>query len=244
VYPPLTQQDIDGIDHDFRKRAQSVLAVDRMIGALQAAVAEVGQQTNTYFVFSSDNGYHMGEYRLLPGKLTAFDTDIKVPLVVTGPKVPATRTVDEVVENVDLAPTFIELGGGAPFANVDGTSLVPFLRGQDVRGWRTDALVEHHGPVGDVSDPDLPGSRSGNPTTYEAIRSRTALYVEYADGEKEYHDLTSDPDELHNTYDLLPGDQKLALHGTLIAIANCHGLKECWAAEGGEAPARHTSHQP
>ena len=45
----------------------------------------MGQERNTYFVFSSDNGYHMGEYRLMPGKMTAFDTDIHVPLIVTGP---------------------------------------------------------------------------------------------------------------------------------------------------------------
>ena len=46
-------------------------------------------QGNTYLVFSSDNGLHMGEYRLMPGKMTAFDTDIQVPLIVDGPGVPA-----------------------------------------------------------------------------------------------------------------------------------------------------------
>jgi arylsulfatase A-like enzyme len=56
------------IDRDFRKRVQSVQAVDKMIGELEAAVAAVGEQSNTYFVFSSDNGYHMGEHRLMPGK--------------------------------------------------------------------------------------------------------------------------------------------------------------------------------
>ena len=66
------------IDDDFRKRAQSVLAVDAMIGELQKTLAAIGQDRNTYFVFSSDNGYHMGEYRLMPGKMTAYDTDIRV----------------------------------------------------------------------------------------------------------------------------------------------------------------------
>jgi hypothetical protein len=51
-----------------------------MIGELQAAVAAIGEDKNTYFVFSSDNGYHMGEHRLLPGKMTAFDMDIRVLL--------------------------------------------------------------------------------------------------------------------------------------------------------------------
>jgi N-acetylglucosamine-6-sulfatase len=210
-----------------------VLAVDKMIRDLQAAVAEIGQQKNTYFVFSSDNGYHMGEYRLMPGKQTAYDTDIHVPLVVTGPKVAGGRKAEEIVENLDLAPTFIQIAGGEQFPNVDGASLVPLLHGERVQGWRTVALVEHHGPVRDVRDPDLPAPRSGNPITYEAIRSRTALYVEYANGEREYHDLTSDPDELHNTFDSLASDRKAALHKMLSDAANCHGAKECWAAQGG-----------
>src|SRR5262249_17762688 len=90
---PLSDADLATIDRDFRKRAQSVLAVDKMIGELQAAVAAIGETENTYFVFSSDNGYHMGEYRLLPGKMTAYDTDIHVPLIVTGPGIAAGRTV-------------------------------------------------------------------------------------------------------------------------------------------------------
>jgi hypothetical protein len=57
--------------------------------------------------------------------------------------------------------------------------------------------------------------------------------VEYASGEREYHDLTSDPDELHNTFDSLSADRKATLHKILTDAANCHGAKECWAAQGG-----------
>lgn len=230
-HPPLTNADMASIDTDFRKRAQSVLAVDKMIGELQAAVAAIGQEKNTYFIFSSDNGYHMGEHRLMPGKMTAFDTDIHVPLIVTGPGVPAGRTAEEIVANIDLCPTFEELGGAATPANVDGRSLVPLLHGQKAEEWRAVTLVEHHGPNRDPRDPDLPAVRSGNPTTYEAIRSRTAVYVEYAEGEKEYHDLTTDPDELRNTYTTLSSAEKASLHATLVATVNCHDAKSCWSAQ-------------
>ena len=134
--PPLSRADIDAIDRDFRKRAQSVLAVDRMVGDLQTAVATSGEAQNTYFVFSSDNGYHMGEHRLRPGKMTAFDTDIHVPLVVTGPGVVHGRTRDEVVENVDLCPTFAEFAGVAIPATADGHTLVALL-GQEPYPGRT-----------------------------------------------------------------------------------------------------------
>jgi N-acetylglucosamine-6-sulfatase len=239
-HPELSASDMAMIDRDFRKRAQSVLAVDRMIGALQAAVAAIGQDGNTYFVFSSDNGYHMGEHRLMPGKMTAFDEDIHVPLIITGPGVPAGVVLDEIADNVDLCPTFAELGGAAVTANVDGHSLVPLLRGQPVPQWRSVALVEHRGPLNDPTDPDAPAARSGNPTTYEAIRALTSVYVEYADGEREYHDLLTDPHELRNTYSSLVSAQKEALHATLEAVKDCHDATSCQAAErsGGVAARR------
>jgi N-acetylglucosamine-6-sulfatase len=239
---PLSEMDVAMIDNAFRKRAQSVLAVDAMIGELQQAVAATGAADNTYFVFSSDNGYHMGEYRLMPGKMTAYDTDIHVPLIVTGPGVPAGRVVEEIAQNIDLCPTFTDLGFAAAPANVDGRSLAPLLHGEKVEGWRTVALVEHRGPIRNLADPDLPDlryapriaeavRRAGNPSTYEAIRSATALYVEYADGEKEYHDLVADPDELRNTFASLPDDRKTALHAALDAVQNCRDAASCQAAE-------------
>ena len=228
---PLSEIDVAMIDNDFRKRAQSVLAIDAMIGELQQAVASIGAADNTYFVFSSDNGYHMGEHRMMPGKMTAYDTDIHVPLIVTGPGVPAGRIVEEIVQNIDLCPTFAELGFAAAPSSIDGRSLAPLLHGETAEGWRTLALVEHRGPVRDLTDPDLPGYRSGNPTTYEAIRMATSLYVEYANGEKEYHDLVADPNELRNSYAALPDDRKAALHAALDAVANCHDAAGCRAAE-------------
>jgi N-acetylglucosamine-6-sulfatase len=231
AHPQLSETDMAMIDNDFRKRAQSVLAVDAMIGELQQAVAAIGAADNTYFVFSSDNGYHMGEHRLMPGKMTAYDTDIHVPLIVTGPGVPAGRTVEEIVQNIDLCPTFTELGFATTPANVDGRSLAPLLRGEKAEGWRPVALVEHRGPVRNLTDPDMPGLRSGNPTTYEAIRMATSLYVEYATGEKEYHDLAADPYELRNTYAALPDDRKATLRAALDAVQNCHDAASCRAAE-------------
>ena len=231
-FRPLSQIDTDRLDKFFRLRAQSVRAVDAMIGELQATVTAIGQQNNTYFVFSSDNGFHLGEHRMRAGKMTAFDTDIQVPLVVTGPGVPAGRTVDQIVENIDLCPTFEELGGAPIAANVDGHSLVPLLHGQAVSQWRTAALVEHHGPVNDPTDPDLPENRlHGNPPTYDAIRTATATYVEYITGEKEYYDLAADPNELHNVYLSLDGNAKASWHALLTAMKNCHDAQSCLAAE-------------
>jgi len=104
---------------------------------------------------------------------------------------------------------------------VDGRSLVPLARGQSVTNWRTLALIEHHGPVRDNLDPDMPRARSGNPITYEAIRARDWIYVEYADGEREFHDHAADPYELRNTFAALPPARQAELHAMTQAAAGC-----------------------
>ena len=171
-HAPLTPQQIAQIDQAFRKRAQSVEAVDDMIGNIESTLQARGLADNTYIVFSSDNGYHMGEHRLLPGKMTAFDTDIRVPLVVAGPGVPAGKTTTKIAENVDLRPTFDGIAGATVSRSVDGHSLVSLLRGRTPSGWRTGALIEHHGPDHARGDPCLPLPGGGNPATYDALRTK------------------------------------------------------------------------
>jgi N-acetylglucosamine-6-sulfatase len=221
------------IDRKFRMRAQAVQAVDRMIGSIEQELAAKGLARATYIVFSSDNGLHMGEHRLQPGKLTAFDTDIKVPLVVTGPGVPAGRTVSAMSENIDLCPSFEQLAGAPVPASVDGHSLVSLLHGHRAHGWRKQILVEHHGRVQDRGDPDLPAQGSGNPPSYEAIRTSDSLYVEYATGEREFYDLARDPFELDNIASRLAPARLRRLHRTLTAIERCHGARACWRAQHG-----------
>src|SRR5207237_7731138 len=124
---PLTAAEKQNIDVAFRKRAQAVQAVGDLIDTLRTTLADAGVADNTYVVFSSDNGYHMGEYRLNPGKMTAFDTDIRVPLVVAGPGVPAGQASDAAVANIDLPPTLAQAAGAPVPAAVVVHSLLPLL---------------------------------------------------------------------------------------------------------------------
>ncbi|MFI6073295.1 sulfatase [Actinoplanes sp. NPDC051343] len=219
---PLTSTEQTAIDTAFRKRVQAVQAVDRMIGSLEDTLDKAGVADRTMVVFTSDNGYHMGEHRLNPGKQTAFDTDIHVPLVMAGPGVAKGATISRPAENIDLRPTYDALAGTATPADVDGQSLLPLLGDHPPASWRTAALIEHHGPDNDATDPDHPAPNSGNPTSYEAIRTEGYTYVEYTDGAKEYYDHRADPDQLHNTAEQLPPDQLTSLHKTLLALEGCH----------------------
>jgi N-acetylglucosamine-6-sulfatase len=228
--PPLTRAEAAHIDTVFRKRAQAVQAVDGMVGDLRRTLAAAGVADDTYVVFSSDNGFHLGEHRLTPGKQTAFDADVRVPLVVAGPGVAPATTNTAITQNIDLAPTFERIARAAVPERVDGHSLLPLLHGGYGAGWRTVALVEHHGPNTLPGDPDVQSPRGGNPPTYTAIRGDMWTYVEYADGAREYYDRATDPDELHNIVAGLSAPRLGELHTVLAELAGCHGHAGCWAA--------------
>ncbi|HVX42398.1 MAG TPA: sulfatase [Mycobacteriales bacterium] len=224
---PLNPKEKKKIIRVYRKRVEAVQAVDDMIGHLQDELKAKGLDKNTYFVFSSDNGYHMGEYRLAPGKQTAFDTDIHVPLVVTGPGVPAGSTSDQMTSNIDLCPTFESLGGATVPADADGQSLAGLWHGEHPSNWPRAVLVEHHGPDRAKNDPDRQSFRAANPPSYQAVRTAEALYVQYKSGEQEYYDLRHDPFELHN---LAAGGVPPDLPKKLAAMTNCHSSAACRAA--------------
>jgi N-acetylglucosamine-6-sulfatase len=231
--PKLSVSDVQELNRVFRLRVEAVQSVDRMIGHLEQVLAQTQELRNTYFVFSSDNGFHLGEYRMRAGKTTAFDTDIKVPLVIAGPGIPAGRTVTALASSIDLAPTFIQIAGGKPTDTPDGVSLLPLMHGASPPPtWQHAVLIEHHGPPLNSADPDKQGSLSGNPPSYEAIRADDYLYVEYVDGEREYYDLRTDPLETHNLANQLSATRLQSLHRALTALESCHGAPACQSAAG------------
>jgi arylsulfatase A-like enzyme len=233
-YPPLTAAEIMLLDSSFNLRVEAVQAVDDLIASVLSTIEKAKIADRTYVVFSSDNGYHMGEHELWAGKETAFETDIRVPLVVVGPGVPAGVVAPQIVENIDLCPTFAEIAGTSPPPTADGHSLVALLEGQTVAPWRDFALIEHHGPDLEpmaAGDPDSEAEGGPLPNSYEALRAASSVYVEYLDGETEYYDLATDPYEITNTAGSLPHAQVLNLHDRLQRIKTCKGAAACWAAQ-------------
>ncbi|MFA1537717.1 sulfatase family protein [Actinomadura monticuli] len=224
-HPKLRRPGIGRIDAGFRDRVRMVQSVDEMVGRIRTTLKELGIDRETYVVFGSDNGFHMGEHRLAGGKMTAFDTDVRVPFVFTGPDVPAGRTAGQIAQNTDLAPTFQEIAGVRPPAETDGRSLVPLLRGGTPPDWRETALIEHVKPAPSPQDPDRQDSAPGAPTTYNALRTHDMLYVEYADGEREYYDRAHDPHELTNIAGSLPEQRRRHLSDLLYALTHCTGAK-------------------
>jgi N-acetylglucosamine-6-sulfatase len=231
----LSPDAVAKIDRDFRKRVQAVQAVDQMIADIRAELARLGVARNTYLVFSSDNGYHMGQRRLLEGKQTAWDHDIRVPLVVVGPGVSGGRRVSSVTANTDLRPTFQQLAGAPVAPRVEGRSLVPLLRGDTVRKWRRVTVVEHHGPNTDPNDPDHATKYQGNPPSYKALRFPNALWVQYDNRRfrAEYYNLRKDPNERHNVAAALSKKRRRALRAIVRRFEACSDGPACHAADRG-----------
>lgn len=153
--PPLGPVALEQMDALYRRRQQSLLGVDDLIAQLIQTLKQTGQLENTYIFFTSDNGFHMGEHRLPSGKNTAFEEDLRVPLVARGPGVPAGRHVEEFGANIDLAPTFADLAGAEIPAFVDGRSLAPLLAGRAPAEWRQALLLEHAGPMDSALDTQI-----------------------------------------------------------------------------------------
>lgn len=228
VLPPLTPSQIKALDDEFRHRVQSDEAVDRMITQVRALLRDAGVARDTYIVFTSDNGYHMGEHGLTAGKTDAFDTDIRVPLIVVGPHVRAGSSTSAVTENIDLAPTFEEMAGITHDPSRDGRSLMPILGhgGRAPRSWRTKVLVEYWRPPvpTDRRDPDRHGAAAGDPPGYRVLRTRYRTWVEYVGmRQRELYNRRTDPWEMHNLAHFLTGAQRRRLDRMADRLAACAG---------------------
>ena len=223
----LTAKQQRRITTAYRKRVEADLAVDDLIGNVEKHLQAAGLTNDTDIVFSSDNGYHMGEYRLLPGKQTAYDTDIHVPLIASGPGIAVGHTSTQLASNIDIAPTFETLAGAAIGSTVDGVSLTPLLAGKTPSSWQQAVLVEHHGPDDVPGDPDRQNAKHADPPSYEAVRTADGLYVRYVNGQTEYYDTARDPLELHNLGGAAAPPE---MPKALVAMENCHTAATCQAA--------------
>ena len=143
--PPFTPAETVAIDDLYRRRLQSLQAVDRGVEQLVTTLRNAGELSRTFFVFASDNGYHLGQHRLPAGKGTPYDTDLRVPLLVRGPGIEAGTHVHAMSVNTDLAPTFLAMAGVRPPRFVDGRSMLPLARGREHGSGpdRSAFLVEH-----------------------------------------------------------------------------------------------------
>jgi N-acetylglucosamine-6-sulfatase len=167
-----------------------------MVESIVTALSETGQLDDTYVIYTSDNGFHMGEHRLIAGKDAPYEEDIRVPMVMRGPGVPVGERLDAMVVNIDLAPTFAEIAGIEAPEFVDGCSFLPLLQDRE-RPWRESFLIERRKLeeqlVRQSEYNGLTPEELDQAAVFNGIRTRDLVYVEYGSGERELYDLAQDP---------------------------------------------------
>jgi arylsulfatase A-like enzyme len=176
---------VSAVVQEHRARIRSLQAVDEQVGVLVRALRRTGELSNTYVLFTSDNGYLLGEHRLRH-KNKPYEPDLVLPLLVRGPGLPHGVVRHVTFGLVDLAPTFLELSGARAGVPIDGRSMLTALR-WGAPGY-THYLIQAGGWV------DRPGLR----WWWRGVRSSSYTYVRYHDGFVELYDRRHDPHQLRN----------------------------------------------
>jgi arylsulfatase A-like enzyme len=206
----------------YRGRLETLLAVDEAINQIMNTLASRGMLSNSYIIFTSDNGFMQGQHRLHQGKFVPYEPSIQVPLLIRGPGITPGTVSSEPVSNVDLTATIIEAAGAVPGLVQDGRSILPYARDTSLRTTRPILLeTGPPGAIGEVATAsggrrkvrfskyvknlDLDGAaqiaRAVTAPRYRAIRTDRYLLVKYGDGGRELYDMRRDPLQVNSVYE-------------------------------------------
>ncbi len=253
---PLTDPMLASIDETYRNRLRTMLSVDDLVDGVMRRLEREGVLQNTFVIFTSDHGFHLGQFGLTTDKRQPYDTDLRIPLLVRGPGVSSNVVVDNVVVSIDLAPTILEMGGVTPPEEMDGTSFLPQLlpyHGNEVARVSQNQhsfLVSYHGEhdqsnvdcltVRDVRDMaqcvlayDCKCQDSRN-NTYACVRSisdsEDTTFCQFEDdvGFREMYNLSEDTHQLYNIDSALTPESRHFYTEKLDKLKSCSGRSQCF----------------
>lgn len=235
---PFPDSLIPTLDNYYRSRWQSLLAVDELVESIVQHLESAGQIDNTYIVFTSDNGYHMGQFGQPFDKRQPYETDIRVPFLVRGPNIQPKSITNAPIALIDLFPTFLEWAGGTLTGYEDGESFNRHIVEQENeitsdRTYHRSILIEYWGEGNiETYNPACPWKLSDDlaectldadcycqdarNNTYSCIRhfafNTDKIYCEFRDSEDfvEAYDLSTDIYQMQNIgYSMLPSERAL-----------------------------------
>ena len=188
---PYDKDPVSDFDSFYRRYSETVHGLDENIGRIIDHVDQSGKSDETLVVYMSDNGFALGEHGFYD-KRDAFEESIRVPMLAYAPGLikPGTK-IDEMVMNLDIAPTILDLAEAKPDEGVtmDGSSFLPLLKGDKEAEWRDHILYEYHWEWNFPATPTL-----------FAIRDQRFKYIFYHGvwDDNGFYDLKTDPHERHN----------------------------------------------
>jgi arylsulfatase A-like enzyme len=189
--PPPGLEGDDLLRWKYRRYMQDSVAcvqgVDDSVGRVLDHLDESGLAANTVVIYTTDNGWYMGEHGLYD-KRFMYEPGLRVPLIARGPGIAAGLAPAQFVANIDLAPTFLDLAGVDIPESMQGRSLVPLLRGEAPADWRTSVYYRYY------HDPGHHDTRA-----HYGVRTATHKLIHYWTKDAwEMYDLAADPHETHN----------------------------------------------
>ncbi|KAJ6179916.1 hypothetical protein N7519_010377 [Penicillium mononematosum] len=199
--PYRNQTVIEYNDHYYRQRLRALQGVDELVDNLITRLEKSGKIDNTFIIYTSDNGFHISQHRLPPGKTCGFDEDIRVPFMMRGPGIPENHVENTVTTHIDIAPTLFQLAGLHPRSDFDGT---PIPTSKSTGDLHEHVAVEYwgqamlEGGLSNLGSPTVPNN------TYKAVRlfstDYNLFYSVWCNNEHELYDLTTDPYQVHNLW--------------------------------------------
>lgn len=179
-------------EEEFRKYCESITSLDESIGNLMSYLKANNLDKNTVIIYMGDNGFCWGEHGLID-KRNFYEASVRVPMLVYCPEIIKPGTVvKNMVSNIDIAPTIMELAGIKKAPQMRGESMLPLLKGEVVNNWRNQIYYEYFWEY------DYPHT----PTTF-GIRTDRYKYIRYHGiwDTNEFYDLEEDPYEMNNLID-------------------------------------------
>jgi N-acetylglucosamine-6-sulfatase len=232
--PPISAEERDEIERRYGCALASLIAVDRGVAEIMAALRQLGELGDTVVMFTSDNGFFYGEHRIRAEKTIPYEEALRVPLIFLAPPGvlggQQVGQVDELVANIDIAPTILDLAGAEPCRGkagcrvMDGRSLVPLMLGESSGFPQDRHLAIEQGVCG-----------------YVGVRNLTEVAIEYygariegtescaPEREYEVYDLADDPFQLENLY---PGTSPAELGTEERLFGRVNDLRDCAGIEG------------
>jgi arylsulfatase A-like enzyme len=167
---------------------RALSAVDDSLGRLLQWLEDAGKAENTIVVLMGDNGFMFGEHGLID-KRNAYEESMRVPLLARGPGLPANSVVNEIVANIDIAPTVLDAAGLDSKEHFDGRSFYALAKAEPVDVWRDELLYEYYWEFNYPSTP-----------TTLALRTDDYKFIQYHGiwDTDELYNLKDDPNEMHN----------------------------------------------
>ncbi len=172
----------------FKRYCETLLGVDESIESVMDYLKQEGLDESTLVIYMGDNGFAFGEHGLID-KRQFYEESVKVPFLVRCPDIlKGGQTINSMVQNIDVAPTILEVAGIKKPEQMQGISIVPLLKGEDVT-WRDRIFYEYYW---EYAFPQTP--------TMHGVRTDRYKYIHYHGiwDTNELYDLKNDPHEMHN----------------------------------------------